>query len=163
MFAFAGLRKRFRSFQINRNDGAGLGIFRSKVAPAVGLDFVGPRCEARAIQLQRPGLAGEPHIKLGGGRGVLCAGRSTPERQKNQYDKEMRFHADLRRKYPSIHTTPQYAIAEESKILFIELRNILSRWDRVFGEESMAGEFRGRRELCNCRWVAPFGSSRSCT
>src|SRR6266850_464412 len=53
MFAFAGLRRRFRSFQINRNDGAGLGIFRLKVAPAVGLDFVGPRCEARAIQLQR--------------------------------------------------------------------------------------------------------------
>jgi|SRR6266849_7017294 len=53
MFAFAGLRKRFRSFQINGNHGAGLGIFRSKVAPAVGLDFIRTRGEARAIQLQR--------------------------------------------------------------------------------------------------------------
>src|SRR6266446_1697896 len=96
MFAFAGLRKRFRSFQINRNDGAGLGIFRLKVAPAVGLDFVGSRCEARAIQLQRPGLAGEPDLEFGGNWSVLRIVRSCREQHNRQDDVEMGLHVKLR-------------------------------------------------------------------
>src|SRR6266403_779882 len=141
MFAFAGLRKCFRSFQINRNHGAGLGILRLKVAPAVGLDFVGPRCEARAIQLQRPGLASEPDIEFGGNRSVLRVCRSCREQRDGQNDVESGPHVKPR----------------NGSVLFI----LRGRWPSPLKQESLAYRIEKHRremrsvtrgQLCGMKW-----------
>ena len=88
MFTFAGLCGRFQSLQIDGNDGAGPCIFRKEVAPAVGLDFIRTRGEICAIQLQGPGLAGQPDIKFGENRSVLRVDRSFREQRDGQNEVE---------------------------------------------------------------------------
>src|SRR6266850_3066981 len=116
MFTFAGLRGCFQSLQIDGNDSAGLYVFRLKVAPAVGLDFIRTRGEARAIQLQRPGLAGEPDIEFGGNRSVLRAGRSLQEQCDGQNEVASGLHVKLR----------------NGSLLFTLRGNKLQMWNQEF-------------------------------
>src|SRR6267378_1673356 len=115
MFAFAGLRAHFGSLQIDGNEDAGLCVFREKVAPAVSLDFIGPGDKPRAVHLERPRFARQPDIGFCRDWRILRASRYDRKQHKSQDDEETDFHAELRSRGPSAHSTRQVAAAVESK------------------------------------------------
>src|SRR5260370_18484585 len=115
MFALTGLYRRLGGFKKNGNDDARLGVFRQKIAAAVRLDFVGLCGEACAVKFERPRLPGQPDVGRGGRRSVLRASRYGRKQRNSEGDEETSFHADLRNRCPSSHSTRQTSILARSR------------------------------------------------
>src|SRR5260370_31397176 len=158
MFALTGRYRRFGGFKKNGKDEARFGVFRQKLAAAVRLDFVGLCGEGCAVEFERPGVPGQPDVGRGGRRSILRASRYERKQRKGEGDEETSFHADLRNRCPSAHSTREVAIP-------VEPRNIAYRIAKHQKEARALAftgtEFRGRRESRRRMWAAPPGSSRN--
>src|SRR6266700_4671284 len=142
MFALTGLHGRFGGFKDNGNDDARLGVFREKIAAAVRLDFIGLCGEACAVKFERPRLPGQPDVGRGGRRSVLRASRYERKQRKGKGDKETSFHADLRNRCPSAHSTREVAVP-------VGLRNSAYRIEKHPPEEPSSGR---RIYYCEISW-----------
>src|SRR6266704_5498051 len=115
MFALTGLYRRFGGFKENGNDDARLHVFCQKIAAAVRLDFIGLCGEACAVKFERPRLPGQPDVGRGGRQSILRTSRYERKQRNSEGDEETSFHADLRNRCPSAHSTPQTAILVRSR------------------------------------------------
>src|SRR5260370_3556182 len=161
MFALTGRYRRFGGFKKNGKDDARVGVFRKKIAAAVRLDLVGLCGEACAVKFERPGLPGQPDVGRGGRRSILRASRYERKQRKGEGDEETSFHADLRNRCPSAHSTREVAkpVKPRNTAYRIEkhpvggtefrAKNLLLR-DFVEGENSVGG--------CGLRLLDPTGA-----